>query len=408
MGARAFLMVLLLVLAGWAGAAELVLGTSILPPYQTKRNGQLEGRSVATLNCVFDQLEQSWRGRVMPWPRARTRMEEGQLDGFFSTMPDPEVARYATRSAPLALEKWYWFARDREIFRRKDFPEGLRLGALQDSTTLAWLRREGIRPDTVVASPEQLLKLLETDRIDTYIADIRVARTAAEHLSLSPEQYSTHFHRYMPLVAYFSGRYLKGDPGFLERFNGQLNECMDTTFRIEPAEKRRLARIGEQRMRPWIRSPVMLDTLRRINRERSSFDEDQIRHLDAQWRAHSDSGEHELIKAVADTKLSKFLRQQQRESGGLFREIMVTGRQGLNAGMSQVTTDYWQGDETKFRKTFNEPEQAPIIEEIRYDESTRRFLVHVSLPVRNPDTGKLLGVVTAGVDIQKALTTATP
>jgi ABC-type amino acid transport substrate-binding protein len=408
MGTRVLSLVLLLVLAGRAGATDLVLGTTILPPYQTERNGELEGRSVDTLDCVFDQLDASWRGRVMPSPRARLRLEEGELHGFFSAMPDPELERHAARSAPLALEKWYWFARNSELFRREDFPKGLRLGALQDSTTLSWLRREGMRPDTVVASPEQLLKLLETDRIDTYIADIRVARTAAAQLAVSPEQYSTHFDRYMPLVAYFSQGYLSEHSGFLERFNDQLNHCMDTTFRLEPAERSRLARMAEHSMRPWTQSPLMIKTLRRINRERGSFDADHIRALDAQWRAHSDSGEHELIQAVAETKLSRFLRQQQREADGLVREIMVTGRHGLNAAMSRVTTDYWQGDETKFRKTFNQPDKAPVIEQIRYDRSTRRFLAHVSLPVRDPDSDKLLGVLTAGVDIQKALTTATP
>ncbi len=408
MRAKALWMVLLMGLSGTAGAADLVLGTTVLPPYQTERNGELEGRSVDTLNCVFDHLQHSWHGRIIPWQRARAQMEEGELDGFFSAMPDPEAERYAVRSAPLALEKWYWFARDDEILGRDDFPEDVRLGALQDSTTLSWLRREGISPDTIVNSPRQLIKLLQTGRIDTYIADIRVVREAAQQLSLSPDQYSARFHQYMPLVAYFSRSYLNEDADFLNRFNRQLHDCMDPTFRIEPEEKRRLARIAEQTMRPWTRSEVMIETLRSVNRERTAFDEDRIRQLDKQWRAHSDSGEHELIQAVAESELSAYLRRQQRQADGLFREIMATGRLGLNAGMSRTTTDYWQGDETKFRKTFNRPDQAPVIEDIRYDESTRRFLVHVSLPVRDPDTDELLGVVTAGVDIQKALTAATP
>lgn len=388
-----------------AAAADLVLGTTILPPYQTERDGELQGRSVDTLNCVFEQLEQSWRGRVVPWPRARIQMEEGQLDGFFSAMPDPEVERFAARSAPLALEKWYWFARDSEVFRRKNFPGSVRVGALQDSTPLSWLRREGIKTDTVVASPEQLVKLLETGRIDAYLADIRVVRTAAQQLSRSPEQYASRLHRYMPLVAYFSRSYLQDHSGLVERFNRQLHDCIGTTFGIDPAEKRRLARIAEQTMQPWTPAEVMIDSLKRVNRERSSLTEADIRQQDEQWRSSQPGGDSERVRAIQDTKLSAFLRQQQHEADGLFREIMATGRLGLNAGMSRTTTDYWQGDETKFRRTFNQPDQAPVIEDIRYDESTRRFLVHVSLPVRDPDTDELLGVVTAGVDIQKALST---
>jgi ABC-type amino acid transport substrate-binding protein len=385
-----------------------VLGTTILPPYQTERNGRLEGRSVDTLNCVFDQLEHDWRGRVMPWPRARTEMQQGRLDGYFTAMPDAEADRHAARSAPLALEKWYWFARDNAVFNREEFPESVHIGALQDSTPLAWLRREGISPDTVVARPEQLIKLLETGRIDTYIADIRVVRAATQQLPLSPDQYQTRFHRYMPLVAYFSRSFLDTGTGFVTRFNRQLHDCIGTTFRLEPAEKERLIRMAGETMRAWTRADVVIDTLGRVNDQRAGLDEERIRHLDAQWRAHSDSGEHKLIETVQDRALSTFLRRQQRQADGLFHEIMATGRLGLNAGMSRTTTDYWQGDEAKFRQTFNQPDSAPVIENIRYDESTRRFLVHVSLPVRDPETNQVLGVVTAGVDIQKALTAATP
>ena len=323
-------------------------------------------------------------------------------------MPDPDIKGYAARSAPLALEKWYWFARDGEVFQRGGFPEELRLGALHDSTTLSWLRREGIQPDTVVASPQQLIKLLETGRIDTYLADIRVMRTAAEELSLSPEQYAAHFYRYMPLVAYFSRSFLDDHAGFLGRFNRQLNDCIGSTFRLETDERERLARIARQTVEPWTRTDVMIHTLRRVNRERQGLTEADIRSLDAQWRARQAGDHSELIRAVQDTRLSGFLSRKQRASDGLFREIMVTGRHGLNAGMSRVTTDYWQGDETKFRQTFNNPDEAPVIERIRYDSSTRQFLVHVSLPVRDPDTDQLLGVLTAGVDIQQALTNATP
>ena len=104
-----------------AAEDEVILGTSILPPYQTEHDGQLGGRSVDIMNCVFEELDYDWHGRVMPWPRARSQIEGGELDGFFTGMADAQLHEYARASVPLALEKWYWFARSGEVFQQEAF-----------------------------------------------------------------------------------------------------------------------------------------------------------------------------------------------------------------------------------------------------------------------------------------------
>jgi hypothetical protein len=71
---------------------------------------------------------------------------------------------------------------------------------------------------------------------------------------------------------------------------------------------------------------------------------------------------------------------------------------GWNVGQTGGTSDYYQGDEGKWQKTFaggdpKEVEILPIVEEdgIRYS--------HVSLPIKDGD--KNIGAVTIGVDVSK-------
>lgn len=394
---------LLLVLPGLAGATnEVVLGTSILPPNQSERNGRLDGRCVEIMNCVFRRLDRDWRGRILAWPRARVQMEAGELDGFFTGIPDAGAEQYARPSVPLALEKWYWFAARETLFMRAEFPEGVRIGVLRDSTTLLWLQNRNIEPHTVVSSPQQLIKLLATGRIDAYLSDIRVARRAARKLETTLEGFARRFYQYMPLVAWFSRDFLETEPGFLEAFNARVNHCIGDTFRMAPRERRQLEALARERIRPWIRARIRRE-LARINRQRQSLEPAEVRQLDERWRAETRREQSALIASIRDTWLSAFLRRKQAASNGLFHEIMITDRNGLNAGISHVTSDYWQGDERKFTRLDPAGKPEPVVDDIRFDASTRRFLAHVSLPIQDPASGEFLGAIIAGVDLQQAL-----
>lgn len=52
---------------------------------------------------------------------------------------------------------------------------------------------------------------------------------------------------------------------------------------------------------------------------------------------------------------------------------------GLNAGQSSVTTDYWQGDEDKYLKTFPHGVDALFIDKPEIDKETGTERVQVNM-----------------------------
>ena len=67
--------------------------------------------------------------------------------------------------------------------------------------------------------------------------------------------------------------------------------------------------------------------------------------------------------------------------------------------MTDKTSDYWQGDEAKFKKSYNGGEGAVFIDDVEFDDSTQAYLVQISVPVK--DGGNVIGAITFGIDVDQ-------
>jgi len=74
---------------------------------------------------------------------------------------------------------------------------------------------------------------------------------------------------------------------------------------------------------------------------------------------------------------------------------------GLNVGQSAVTSDYMQGDEAKWQKTYQAGADALFIDEVEFDDSTQSFQTQMSATVVDPATGEAIGAITIGVNVEK-------
>jgi hypothetical protein len=71
---------------------------------------------------------------------------------------------------------------------------------------------------------------------------------------------------------------------------------------------------------------------------------------------------------------------------------------GLTVAMSDPTSDYWQGDEAKWRETYPAGAGAVHVSEVDLDQSTQTYQSQVSLTV--VDAGEPVGAVTFGVNVE--------
>jgi sensor histidine kinase regulating citrate/malate metabolism len=147
-------------------------------------------------------------------------------------------------------------------------------------------------------------------------------------------------------------------------------------------------------------SSEVIEAVKAQNMETSGYDQAKIDELDKAWRAEADAADQPLMDKLLENDLSAYLADVQSESGGLFTEIFVMDAKGLNVGQSDVTSDYWQGDEAKWKKTFLVGKGAVHVGDLEKDDSTQMLQSQVSIPVTDPDTGENIGAVTFGVNVE--------
>ena len=155
----------------------------------------------------------------------------------------------------------------------------------------------------------------------------------------------------------------------------------------------------------WSSTKDVIATITKANAKHSDISDTEILASDQNWRKEVKSNKYVLINTILNNNLSLYLKKVKQGENGLYSEIFIMDNKGLNVGQSDITSDYWQGDEEKFKKSFGSSTNEPFIDDIEYDESSRTFQSQVSLSIIDPDTQKKIGAITVGIDIEKALNT---
>lgn len=161
-----------------------------------------------------------------------------------------------------------------------------------------------------------------------------------------------------------------------------------------------LRELVASKLRTIAEDPAVVSAVMAQNVETGGVTPAEIDRLDKQWRAETESAEKPLISRTVESPLSVRLKQVREQAEGLITEIIVMDSKGLNVGVSDVTSDYWQGDEDKWIKTFAVGPDAVFIDGIELDESTQTLQSQVSLSVVDPATNAVIGAITFGVDME--------
>lgn len=147
----------------------------------------------------------------------------------------------------------------------------------------------------------------------------------------------------------------------------------------------------------WASSPVVHLTLEASNKRHAALKEAEIIKLDKQWRAERKKDDQPLITAVLSSPLSSYLTKIQARSLGLYSEIFVMDSKGLNAGQSSITSDYWQGDEAKWKKTFPVGPTAVFVDTPETNDKTGTENVQVNLAIA--DGPRVVGAITVEINL---------
>ncbi|WP_184466423.1 hypothetical protein [Rhizobium esperanzae] len=170
---------------------------------------------------------------------------------------------------------------------------------------------------------------------------------------------------------------------------------------VSMAQDAKLAPIADyvtSDIKPWLNDPAIIEAIKAQNAANANLSQGDIDALDKKWRAEVDGSDHSMIDGVLGNALSKFLQEKKAASNGKIAEIFVMDAKGLNVGQSDPTSDYWQGDEGKFQKSFGAGKDAVFVDEIEKDESTQALQSQASVTISD-DKGTPIGAITVGVNV---------
>ncbi len=383
---------------------EIVLGTNVLQKKSLPTTDEIQGGSAEHVKCILDDMKISYQIRSLPWRRARQDVHASVIDGFFTAVGIDEASDYATFSAPLALENWYWFWRT-DMAAPASWKEHFQVGVILGSQHEAILTNEGFSEFVTANNVEQLVKLLFSKRVDVVLLDKEQFETTLAKMDVRGRDYKSRFFRYMPLGVYFGTPFLVQHPDFLTAFNSRISACSKQKFELSDSEKEIIKKITSSWFVKIKNNSDIVNAVIQQNSNNRSKPINQLKKLDEQWQLAFKVGDAKLSKTIVDQSVSLLLKQFSTGSNELLSEIIIMDERGYNVAIAEMTSDYWQGDEEKFTLVYSKPEQTIFFDQIKYDASSKRFQVQVSAPLYDTQR-KAIGAITLGVDVDKALSLA--
>ena len=139
------------------------------------------------------------------------------------------------------------------------------------------------------------------------------------------------------------------------------------------------------------RSQVVIDAVLAQNAKKTSLD--QIKKLDQEWINSKPDAPFKI--ELQNTPVGELIKLHVQTKPDIFNEIFLTDNQGANVTAYPATTDYWQGDEEKFTKSYNAGNGVVFVAQPTFDKSTSTHAIQISVPVIHE--AKTIGILIAGI-----------
>jgi hypothetical protein len=140
----------------------------------------------------------------------------------------------------------------------------------------------------------------------------------------------------------------------------------------------------------FAKNGALVEIAQEIGAGRKSLDIRAINLLDLRWRRVEEG--HRFIEENTSQAASEIMLTFQALHPQ-FVEVFATDAIGLNIGLTNRTTDFYQADEEWWQKSFKFNGDA-FSGEIEFDVSSQNWVVPIYVPIRD-EKGRAIGVVKA-------------
>ena len=151
------------------------------------------------------------------------------------------------------------------------------------------------------------------------------------------------------------------------------------------------------------RTPMLVEAVKEANLQRADLTDTDIANLDQAWidkKASINSQVYEIQSNDLTAYLKKFISQNPAEV-----EVFVTDKKGLNVAMTDRTSDFLQADEGWWQSAYADGKGNSYIAAVEYDESSKAYAMNLGVPVYDPQTNKVIGILRGTLDVSTLIQT---
>ncbi len=140
----------------------------------------------------------------------------------------------------------------------------------------------------------------------------------------------------------------------------------------------------------FVKKEIIVNAVKKQNKLETSLEE--IKQLDQEW---VNNDKLAFAQTLQNNNVGQLLRAKVLSNKSLYSEAFLCDKNGAIVGEYPQTSDYWQGDENKFINSFNGGKGKIIVNDFKYDASTKSYAVQISVPVM--DGEEAIGVLVVGI-----------
>jgi Cache domain len=178
------------------------------------------------------------------------------------------------------------------------------------------------------------------------------------------------------------------------------NVAQQTAATVDAYIFRRILDVAVLARVPDVQKVAASENQRALNAE-------EVRTLDRRWMSERAVPSTPIATQVMTNPAAQFFVGI-AEHDPIYREIMLTDRFGRLVAASERTTDYFQGDEEWWQEAFDDGVRGRVIvSDVVWDESARVFAIDIAVPVADPATGNLVGILKTSADTREMLAAVT-
>lgn len=149
------------------------------------------------------------------------------------------------------------------------------------------------------------------------------------------------------------------------------------------------------RIRAWTTDATLVAAIKAQNAQNLTLA--VIQQRDTDWVAGNAAGAA-LVTAATTGACADRLRALAAASPRYGEEILMDNK-GANVCVSAKTSDYWQGDEEKFTRSFGAGPNSTHIGAVQFDQSVGEREAQISITVS--DAGVPIGALTVGIRVDR-------